>query len=191
MTELAVSSSNTQNRRQIAYWLLTCCALVFVMVVLGGVTRLTGSGLSMVEWKPVLGVMPPLNQNDWQELFEKYQQTPEFKYVNSSMDLPGFKKIFYLEYLHRLLGRLIGIVFLLPFLWFLLRRAIPAALTPKLIFMFVLGGLQGLLGWYMVKSGLIDNPHVSQYRLTAHLLLAVLVYGYMFWVRRQQIQGDP
>lgn len=172
----------SNNERQIAYWLFVCCALVFAMVILGGVTRLTGSGLSMVEWKPLYGVLPPLSDSDWQSLFEKYQQSPEYKHVNISMDVDGFKDIFWLEYWHRILGRLIGLVFFIPLLWFWLRGKISPPLLPRLITMFVLGGLQGLLGWYMVKSGLVNDPHVSQYRLTAHLLLALLIYGFMLWV---------
>ena len=173
---LTTQSSATTNpklishQRQIALWLLICCALIFAMVVLGGVTRLTGSGLSMVEWDPLFGILPPLSQTDWQTVFSKYQTSPEFLKINRNMDLEGFKGIYWLEYLHRVLGRLIGIVFLLPFLYFWIRGKIRAALVPKLIILFILGGLQGVLGWYMVKSGLVDNPHVSQYRLTAHLM---------------------
>ncbi|MCP4409219.1 MAG: heme A synthase, partial [Gammaproteobacteria bacterium] len=177
-----IDNSTLRNRRQIGIWLLICCALIFAMVVLGGVTRLTGSGLSMVEWKPVYGVLPPMNQTDWEDLYEKYNKTPEAQKINIGMDLEGFKGIFWLEYLHRILGRLIGVVFLLPFLFFLLMRRVDKPLMPKLVTMFVLGGLQGGLGWLMVKSGLVDNPHVSQYRLTAHLMLAVLIYGYILWV---------
>jgi cytochrome c oxidase assembly protein subunit 15 len=165
----------------IAGWLLVCCALVFAMVVLGGVTRLTGSGLSMVNWKPVSGVLPPLGRAAWEREFEHYRQTPEYNYVNKGMSLAEFKGIFWFEYAHRLLGRFIGIVFLLPFLYFLMRRRIEASLVPKLAVMFVLGGLQGLLGWYMVKSGLVDDPHVSQYRLAAHLGFAVIIYAFMLW----------
>ncbi|MCK5360364.1 MAG: COX15/CtaA family protein [Gammaproteobacteria bacterium] len=157
------------------------CLLVFLMVVIGGVTRLTGSGLSMVEWSPVTGFIPPFTESDWQKLFDSYRQYPEFLKVNQTMDLAGFKGIFWLEFIHRVLGRLIGIAFLLPFLYFLFRDMIPKSLTPKLIAMFILGGLQGLLGWYMVKSGLVHDPHVSQYRLTAHLMLAVAIYSYMLW----------
>ncbi len=167
--------------RAIAGWLLVCCALVFAMVVLGGVTRLTGSGLSMVHWKPVSGVLPPLSQAAWEREFEHYRQSPEYTYVNKGMSLAEFKGIFWFEYAHRLLGRLIGVAFLLPFIYFLLRRRIEPSLVPKLAAMFVLGGLQGLLGWYMVKSGLVDDPHVSQYRLAAHLGLAVLIYAFMLW----------
>ncbi len=152
------------------------------MVVLGGVTRLTGSGLSMVDWHPVTGVLPPLGDNEWQQVFEMYQQTPEFQKENSHMDVSDFKGIFWLEYLHRLLGRTIGIVFLVPFLFFVGKGYIQKREFPKYMLMFVLGGMQGVLGWYMVKSGLIDNPNVSQYRLAAHLLAAFLIYAYMFWV---------
>ena len=156
--------------------------MIFAMVVLGGVTRLTGSGLSMVHWKPVTGIFPPQNEQQWSEEFAHYQQSPEYQKINVQMDLEGFKKIYWFEFAHRVLGRTIGLVFLLPFLYFLVRRKIDKPLVPKLVVMFVLGGLQGLLGWYMVKSGLIDNPHVSQYRLTAHLVAAIAIYSYMFWV---------
>ena len=152
------------------------------MVVLGGVTRLTGSGLSMVDWRPVTGVLPPLGDSEWQQVFEMYQQTPEFQKENSHMDVSDFKGIFWLEYLHRLLGRTIGIVFLVPFLFFVWKGYIQKREFPKYTLMFVLGGMQGVLGWYMVKSGLVDNPNVSQYRLAAHLLAAFLIYAYMFWV---------
>jgi cytochrome c oxidase assembly protein subunit 15 len=168
--------------RRIAGWLLTCCALVFLMVVLGGVTRLTGSGLSMVDWRPVSGVLPPMTDAAWQRNFEMYRQTPEFRKKNSHMTVDDFKGIFWLEYLHRLLGRLIGIVFLVPFLFFVARGWIRRDEWLRYGAMFVLGGLQGLLGWYMVKSGLVDNPDVSQYRLTAHLVSAFLIYAYMLWV---------
>ena len=170
------------DHKAIAIWLLTCCAVIFGMIILGGVTRLTGSGLSMVEWAPIMGILPPLNQAEWQESFLLYQQFPEYQLKNFNMSLGDFKSIFWFEYGHRLLGRSIGMIFLLPFLFFLFRGKIEKALTPKLITMFVLGGLQGLMGWYMVKSGLVNDPHVSQYRLTAHLGLAVVIYTYMFWI---------
>ncbi len=170
------------DHKAIAIWLLVCCAVIFGMIILGGVTRLTGSGLSMVEWAPIMGVFPPLNQAEWQETFLLYQQFPEYQLKNFNMSLGEFKSIFWFEYGHRLLGRSIGMIFLLPFLFFLFQGKIEKALTPKLITMFVLGGLQGLMGWYMVKSGLVNDPHVSQYRLTAHLGLAVVIYAYMFWV---------
>ncbi len=170
------------NNKQVATWLLVCCALVFAMVVLGGVTRLTGSGLSMADWRPVTGVLPPIGDSEWQQVFEIYKETPEFQKKNSHMDVNDFKGIFWLEYLHRLLGRTIGIAFLLPFLFFVWKGYIQKREFPKYTLMFVLGGMQGVLGWYMVKSGLVDNPHVSQYRLTAHLIAAFLIYAYMFWV---------
>ncbi|MCG6864332.1 MAG: COX15/CtaA family protein [Thiogranum sp.] len=170
------------TRRQVAAWLLLCCAMIFAMVILGGVTRLTGSGLSMVEWDPIFGVVPPLDQQAWEEVFAKYQQSPEYRKINIGMDLGGFKSIYWFEFSHRILGRSIGAVFLIPFLYFMFRRKLAASLVPRLGFAFVLGGLQGLLGWYMVKSGLIDNPHVSQYRLTAHLSLALLIYAYLLWI---------
>jgi cytochrome c oxidase assembly protein subunit 15 len=168
--------------RQVAIWLLICCGLVFVMVVLGGVTRLTGSGLSMVDWRPIMGWLPPLSDVEWQRTFEMYQQSPEFQKINSHMNVDDFKGIFWLEYLHRLLGRTIGLVFAVPFAFFLAKGYIARSEWPKYLLMFVLGGLQGVLGWFMVKSGLVDNPHVSQYRLTAHLLAAFVIYAYMFWV---------
>ena len=170
------------GRKAIAGWLLACCALVFAMVVVGGVTRLTHSGLSIVEWQPLVGTLPPLNEAQWEETFGKYKLTPEFRLRNHDMTLEGFKGIFWWEYFHRLLGRLIGVAFLVPFLWFLVRRKVDRPLAWKLAGIFVLGGLQGAMGWYMVKSGLVADPQVSQFRLTAHLGLAFLIYGAMFWV---------
>ena len=177
----ARSVSKPRNLRPVAIWLLICCALVFAIVVVGGITRLTRSGLSIVEWQPIAGVVPPLNAADWQEAFAKYQQTPEYALVNHAMTLDEFKRIFWWEFIHRLLGRVGGAVFLLPFLWFALRGRIAGALGARLTTIFVLGGLQGALGWYMVKSGLVDNPRVSQYRLTAHLGLAFLIFAAMLW----------
>jgi cytochrome c oxidase assembly protein subunit 15 len=168
--------------RAVALWLLACCALVCAMVVVGGVTRLTHSGLSITEWQPIVGTLPPLSQQDWELAFAKYRATPEYQQVNKGMGLDEFKGIFWWEYFHRLLGRLIGVAFLVPFLWFLARRAIPAGYGWKLAGIFALGGLQGALGWYMVKSGLVDDPRVSQFRLTAHLSLAFVIFAAMFWV---------
>ena len=183
--------------RPIALWLFVCCALVWAMVVVGGVTRLTHSGLSIVEWQPLVGTLPPLTDTQWQDTFAKYQLTPEFRQVNHAMTLSEFKGIFWWEYFHRLLGRAIGAVFLLPFLWFALRRRIPAGYGWKFAAIFVLGGLQGAMGWYMVQSGLVDDPRVSQFRLTAHLGLALAIFAAMFWAglslvaRERAAHGAP
>ncbi len=180
--DTAENYTNNTPDRQVCVWLLVCCAMVFFMVVLGGVTRLTGSGLSMVQWDPIFGVVPPLDQAAWEEVFELYMQSPEYRKVNIGMDLTGFKQIYWFEFAHRLLGRTIGMVFLIPFLFFLIKGYLHRPLIPRMIILFVLGGLQGLLGWYMVQSGLVDKPQVSQYRLTAHLALAIVIYAYMFWI---------
>ncbi|TAK86640.1 MAG: heme A synthase [Betaproteobacteria bacterium] len=181
------------DRNAIAAWLFLCAALVFAIVVVGGVTRLTHSGLSIVEWQPLVGAIPPLHEADWQALFEKYRATPEFKLVNFDMTLEGFKRIFWWEYVHRLLGRTIGAVFLLPFLWFWLRRRIDKPLAWKLAAVFMLGAAQGALGWFMVKSGLVEDPRVSQFRLTAHLGLALAIFATQLWialdVRRPRTRG--
>ena len=187
-TETALSA-----HRLVAAWLLICCLMIYAMVILGGVTRLTGSGLSMVEWDPFFGFVPPASEQVWQDLFSKYQASPEYQKINVGMDISGFKSIYWFEFSHRVLGRLIGTVFLIPFLIFLSLKMIPPTLIPKLCIGFILGGMQGLLGWYMVKSGLVDNPHVSQYRLTAHLGLALVIYAWLFWIyldlvsRREQL----
>jgi len=163
-------------------WLLACCALLFAMIVVGGVTRLTHSGLSITEWQPIVGTLPPLSAQDWNDAFAKYQATPEYREVNRGMDLQAFKGIFWWEYAHRLLGRAIGVVFIVPLLWFIARRKIPPGYWPALATLFVLGGAQGALGWYMVQSGLVDDPRVSQLRLTAHLGLAIAIFGAMWWI---------
>lgn len=169
-------------QKPIAIWLLVCCALVFAMIVVGGVTRLTDSGLSIVEWQPIVGTMPPITQQDWDVLLEKYRATPQYQQVNKGMSVDEFKTIFWWEYFHRLLGRLIGLVFFVPFVYFLWRKSIDRSLGMKLAGIFVLGGMQGFMGWYMVMSGLVNDPHVSQYRLTAHLGLAFIIFAAMFWV---------
>lgn len=179
---LAPALASRASPRAVAWWLYACCALVFAMVVVGGVTRLTHSGLSITEWQPIVGTLPPLSDADWQAAFAKYQATPEYEQVNKGMALSEFKGIFWWEYFHRLLGRLIGVAFFVPFVWFLARRRIPAGYGGRLAGIFVLGGLQGALGWYMVQSGLVDDPRVSQFRLTAHLGLAFLIFAAMLWV---------
>ena len=170
-----------QAHRAVAIWLLVCAALVYAVLVVGGITRLTHSGLSIVEWKPLIGALPPLSDEAWARLFEQYRATPEFRLVNFDLTLEGFKQIFWWEYAHRLMGRLVGLVFLLPLLWFIRSRVISRALAWRLAGIFALGGLQGALGWYMVASGLVDNPRVSQFRLTAHLGLALLIIGAILW----------
>jgi cytochrome c oxidase assembly protein subunit 15 len=177
----AQPASRTPQRR-VAAWLFACCALVFAMIVVGGVTRLTHSGLSIVEWQPIVGTLPPLDAAQWQETFAKYRQTPEYRQVNAGMSLAEFKGIFWWEYFHRLLGRAIGVAFLVPLLWFAARREIPREFAWKLAAIFALGALQGALGWYMVKSGLVSDPRVSQLRLTAHLALAFAIFGAMLWI---------
>ncbi len=177
----ARAESSGSDARAVAAWLFVCCALVFAMVVVGGVTRLTHSGLSITEWQPIVGTLPPLNDGDWSEAFLKYQATPEYQQVNRGMSLDAFKGIFWWEYAHRLLGRAIGAAFLLPLLWFAVRRRLPPGLGPRLFAIFALGGLQGAIGWYMVQSGLVDDPRVSQLRLTLHLGLAFVIFGAMFW----------
>src|SRR4051812_48317770 len=163
-------------------WLLAVAALVFLMVGVGGATRLTGSGLSITEWQPIVGTVPPLSQADWLEAFAKYQQIPQYHHVNRGMSLDAFKVIFWWEWTHRFLGRLIGAVFLVPFLFFLAAGQMPRALLGRLAGIFALGGLQGAIGWYMVRSGLADRIDVSQYRLALHLGLAILIFGGLIWV---------
>ena len=168
--------------RAVALWLIACCAMVFLMVVIGGITRLTESGLSITQWQPVSGVLPPLGEAQWQAAFARYQAIPQYRAVHAGMSLAAFKGIYFWEYLHRLWGRLIGFVFAAPFLYFLARRRVPARLAPKLAGIFALGALQGAVGWYMVASGLEDRIEVSQYRLALHLAMAVLIYAAMLWV---------
>ena len=171
-----------RNRRSVAYWLLALAGLVLAMVVLGGITRLHHAGLSIVDWRPLVGVLPPFGEEAWQALFADYKRFPEYQEINRGMTLDEFKGIFWLEYAHRLLGRIVGIAFALPFVWFLVRRAFDRTLALKVLAIGILGGLQGLLGWYMVQSGLVDRPDVSPYRLAAHLGLAVAIYGCLIWV---------
>jgi cytochrome c oxidase assembly protein subunit 15 len=171
-----------RDRRLVAGWLLLCAALVFAIVLVGGVTRLTRSGLSIVEWQPLIGVLPPLSQADWEALFAKYRETPEFRLVNFEMTLEGFKGIFWWEYIHRLLARGIGLVFLLPYAYFLLRRRLDKPLAWQLGAIFLLGALQGAMGWWMVKSGLIDDPKVNPPRLAAHLGIALAIFSAELWL---------
>jgi cytochrome c oxidase assembly protein subunit 15 len=164
-----------------ANWLLLVAAMVFAMIVIGGITRLTESGLSMVRWEPISGTIPPLSDADWQAEFRAYRSSPEYQKVNAGMSLGQFKEIFFWEYLHRLWGRLIGLAFALPLAWFAWKRAIPSGYGWRLGILFVLGGLQGAIGWWMVASGLVDRPEVSHIRLAVHLLAALLIFGFLLW----------
>ena len=175
----------------VAAWLLAVAAMIFVMVVIGGITRLTESGLSITEWKPVSGVIPPLDAAAWQREFDQYKTIPEFQKIRPDMTLAAFKGIFWWEYVHRLWGRLIGLAFALPGLWLLWRGHIRRELRPRLAGLFILGGLQGALGWFMVESGLSQRTDVSQYRLVAHLLFALLIYGAMLWTAFGLLRPQP
>ena len=170
------------DSRPVAAWLIIVCALIAILISIGGYTRLTNSGLSIVEWAPVSGIVPPLNEHEWRQEFENYKQYTEFRIANSDMQLDGFKRIFWIEYLHRAIARFIAVAFFAPYAFFLLRRKLSKPFAIRLLLVFALGGAQGALGWYMVKSGLADNPSVSHYRLTAHLGLAVIIYGYLLWL---------
>lgn len=167
--------------RAVRMWLFAVAALVFLMVSLGGATRLTGSGLSITEWKPIMGAIPPLTEAHWLEAFAKYKQIPQYHHVNTGMSLEAFKAIFWWEWTHRFLGRLIGVAFFVPLLYFALTRRIGRAQVGRLAGIFVLGGVQGAVGWYMVSSGLADRIDVSQYRLALHLALAILILGLLLW----------
>lgn len=162
-------------------WLYFTAAMVFTMALIGAITRLTESGLSMAEWRPLIGALPPLSEAEWQRVYDLYRQTPEFEKKHFWMEIEDFKKIFFWEWLHRLFGRLIGLIYTLPMLYFWAKGHFPCSLKPRFIFMLLLGGGQGLMGWYMVKSGLIDNPNVSHFRLAAHLALAFLIFGCLIW----------
>lgn len=167
--------------KYIRLWLFSGIALICAMVIIGGITRLTGSGLSMVEWKPITGIVPPLNESDWNLEFEKYKQFPEFQKLNFNMTLWEFKQIFFWEYLHRLLGRIIGVVFIIPFIYFYFKKWITRKMVMPMIIIFLLGGLQGFVGWYMVKSGLNSVPHVSHLRLALHQGMALILIIYIYW----------
>lgn len=190
-----IAPAPTAADRRVALWLLICCSMIFVMVVIGGITRLTESGLSITEWKPISGIIPPLSEAQWQAEFDLYQRIPEYQQINRGMTLEEFKGIFWWEFIHRVWGRLIGVVFLVPFVWLLLRREVRREMIPHMIALFVLGGLQGTLGWYMVSSGLAERTDVSQYRLTAHFLLALAIFSYALWLAlallRRGAPADP
>lgn len=169
-------------QKQISNWLFLAAFMVFAMAVIGAITRLTESGLSIVEWRPFIGTLPPLSEAEWDRVFALYQQTPEYLKQNSAMELAEFKNIFFWEWFHRLWGRMIGIVYALPLLYFWVRQQIPQEYKLKLLIGLILGGLQGVMGWYMVKSGLVDRPSVSHFRLAAHLSLAFVIFSYLLWL---------
>lgn len=177
------------NYRKVGWWLMIVAFMVFLMIIVGGATRLTQSGLSIVEWKPLSGTIPPMSAESWQEEFQAYQAYPEYQQRGQGMTLSEFKKIFWWEYSHRLLGRLVGLMFALPLLFFIARRMIPPHLKLRMFFLLALGAGQGLLGWYMVQSGLIDRPSVSHYRLAAHLAMAVFLLSALVWTAWQVLQA--
>jgi cytochrome c oxidase assembly protein subunit 15 len=187
----AIPAPQAPNSRAIRWWLLSIAVLIAIMVLVGGATRLTESGLSIVEWKPVTGTLPPLSQEQWTQAFEAYKTIPQYRELNAGMNLSEFKTIFWWEWSHRLLGRVIGIAYLLPFLWFLWRGALGADLRRRLWLIFGLGALQGAVGWWMVASGLSQRVEVSQYRLATHLVLALLIFAAIVWTLRRLADRPP
>ncbi|SMF07117.1 cytochrome c oxidase assembly protein subunit 15 [Tistlia consotensis] len=192
MSAVTLSRSARTSRaapRAVAAWLLICCAMIFAMAVIGAITRLTESGLSIMEWDPITGAIPPLSHAEWERLFGLYQETGEYRSLPGGMTLGGFQQIFWWEWIHRLWGRTIGLVYLLPFLWFLWRRKVPAGFAAPLWIGFGLGALQGFMGWFMVESGFSARTDVSQYRLVMHLGLALLIYSYLLWIALSLLRG--
>tara|TARA_B100000497_G_scaffold51441_1_gene59258 strand:+ start:329 stop:1342 length:1014 start_codon:yes stop_codon:yes gene_type:complete len=171
-----------KDNKKVIYWLLTGCVLIFIMVIVGGITRLTHSGLSISNYKLISGTIPPTNAMQWNEAFDLYKQYPEYQKLNYNMTLDEFKDIYFWEWIHRVIGRVIGLVFLLPFLYFLTTKQLTKATIKKCVILLFMGSFQGFLGWYMVKSGLVDRPDVSHYRLAMHLTTAFLTFAYTFWV---------
>jgi heme a synthase len=184
MADLAAapSAALSPRPRAVALWLLAVAALVFLMVVVGGITRLTESGLSIVRWEPLSGTLPPIGEQAWAAEFAAYKQSPQYQLVNTGMSLDDFKSIYFWEYVHRLLGRIIGLAFALPLAWFAWKRAIPRGFGWKLAALLALGGLQGAIGWWMVASGLVDRPDVSHIRLAVHLLMALTIFATTLWL---------
>lgn len=178
------------SRKRIIIWLLCGCFLIFSMVVIGGITRLTGSGLSITEWNVVMGAIPPLNAQQWNDAFDQYKEIPQFQKLNYDFTLSDFKNIFFWEYLHRLIGRIIGVVFIVPFIFFYLTKQFDNKMIRKSLFLFALGGLQGFIGWFMVKSGLTERTSVSHYRLAIHLITAFITFAFTLWFALQLIYHD-
>src|SRR5262245_55909201 len=185
-----VSASTASQNAAVRWWLIGVAALIALMVLVGGATRRTESGLSIVEWRPVTGTLPPLTSAQWQEAFEGYKKIPQYRELNAGMNLSQFKTIFWWEWSHRLLGRFIGVAYLLPFLFFLWRGGLPGELKRRLWLLFALGGLQGAIGWWMVASGLSERVEVSQYRLATHLVLALLIFAGIVWTVRR-LRAEP
>ncbi|WP_405569456.1 COX15/CtaA family protein [Winogradskyella sp. Asnod2-B02-A] len=171
-----------KDNKAVIYWLLTGCILIFIMVVVGGITRLTHSGLSISNYKLISGTIPPMNDVEWNEAFELYKQYPEYQKLNNHFNIEEFKDIYFWEWIHRVIGRFIGLVFIIPFIYFLIKKRLSKSTIKKATILLIMGGFQGFLGWYMVKSGLVDRPDVSHYRLAAHLTTAFLTFAYTFWV---------
>ena len=180
--EMTSSSLKSVSNKAVYRWLMLGCFLIALLVVIGGITRLTQSGLSMVKWEPIMGFLPPMSSESWNEAFELYKQSPEFHYYNSNFDLSDFKQIFFWEYLHRLLARVLGLVFIFPCVYFWIKQYFTKKLKRQVLLIFTLGTLQAIIGWFMVKSGLVDQPHVSHYRLATHLITALGLMTYIFWV---------
>ena len=178
---MQINELNQNYKNSIMLWLLTLTVMVFLIIIIGGLTRLTDSGLSMVDWRPILGTLPPFNNNQWLDVFNDYKLTPEFLYVNKNMTLEEFKYIFWWEWFHRFFARLIGLVFIIPFLYFLFKKNLNSFFYKRFLIIFSLGILQALVGWWMVKSGLSEDPYVSPYRLTFHLTNAVIIYALLLW----------
>jgi cytochrome c oxidase assembly protein subunit 15 len=189
---LSPDEAAARNRRAVANWLFFLCGMILVMVALGGATRLTGSGLSIMEWAPIRGILPPLSEAEWNRLYELYRTIPQYQLVNKGFGLDGFKEIFWLEWGHRLWGRLIGLAFIVPLAWLWWRGAVPRRLLPRLLGLFVLGGLQGVVGWIMVASGFMpDATAVSPYRLVVHFGLALVLYAALLWTALELLRAEP
>jgi len=171
-----------KDNKKVIYWLLTGCTLIFIMVIVGGITRLTHSGLSISNYKLISGTIPPTNALQWNEAFDLYKQYPEYQKLNYNMTIDEFKDIYFWEWIHRVIGRFIGLVFVIPFVYFLVRKQLTKSTIKKCLILLAMGGFQGFLGWFMVKSGLVDKPDVSHYRLAMHLTTAFLTFAYTFWV---------
>ena len=187
----SISAPRTPEKRAVRWWLFSIALLIAILVLVGGATRLTESGLSIVEWKPVTGVLPPFTETQWTQAFDAYKTIPQYRALNAGMTLAAFKTIFWWEWSHRLLGRAIGVVYLLPFLWFLWRGGLSAELKRRLWLIFGLGALQGAVGWWMVASGLSERVEVSQYRLATHLVLALLIFAAVVWTLRRLTERPP